>query len=261
MPLVIALVVGLLALSACGSGSHSPASGSGSGSPPASGSGSTSSTTGTAASSPERTRLVSQLRSGLEDASSPVANVRDLDECIVQQASDLPVANLRKLAAADVNASDTDPLLARCVAQGKGLTWVRGVIADAVAGKLPAPIPETFSKCVVAGVGTLTPAQLAAALNHEAGGNQAYSQQIGRRLALACVEKPAVFAQWRKLWVGEIRGSLNGRHLPSAFVRCVIGKAGRIGPTELIQLVQSGTAAETAYGEKLGRECRSSLSS
>ena len=63
MPLVIALVVGLLALSACGSGSHSPASGSGSGSPPASGSGSTSSTTGTAASSPEQQDLlIAQLR-------------------------------------------------------------------------------------------------------------------------------------------------------------------------------------------------------
>jgi hypothetical protein len=40
----------------------------------------------------------------------------------------------------------------------------------------------------------------------------------------------------------------------------VLGKAGQISPTELVNLVGAGTAAETAYGEKLGRECRSSLS-
>jgi hypothetical protein len=244
VPLVIAIVVGLLALSACGGNSHD----------------SSASTTRTSASSAERTRLLSQLRAGLEDPSSPVANVRDLDECIVQQGQSLPLAKLRKLTSGNVDTADTDPLVARCVAQGKGLTWVRGVIANAVAGKLPAPIPDSFSKCVVAGVGTLTPAQLAAALDQEATGNQAYSRRLGQRLALACVEKPAVFGQWRKLWVAEIRQSLNGRHLPASFVQCVLGKARQIGAAELIKLVQAGTAAETAYGEKLGRECRPSLS-
>jgi hypothetical protein len=244
---VIAIVVGLFALSACGSSSHSTSS--------------STSTTRTSATSAERTRLISQLRSGLEGPSSPVANVRDLDECIVQQAQGLQLAKLRQLAAANVDTADTDPLLAKCVAQGKGLSWVRGVIANVVAGKLPAPIPASFRKCVVAGVGTLTPAQLAAALNQGATGNQALSRQIGRRLALGCIKKPAVFAQWRNLWLVGIRRSLNGRQLPAAFVQCVLGKAAQIAPNELVKLVQSGTAAETAYGEKLGRECRSSLSS
>ena len=40
----------------------------------------------------------------------------------------------------------------------------------------------------------------------------------------------------------------------------MLDKAGQIGGTELVTLVQSGSAAETAYGEKLGRECRSTLS-
>jgi hypothetical protein len=239
---VIVILVGLLSVSACGGASSS------------------SSTTRTAAANPEQTRLLSELRSGLEDPSSPVANVRDLDECIVQQAKRLPLATLRKLAAGKVDIEDTNPLVARCVAQGKGLSWVRGVIADVVAGKLAAPVPAAFRKCLVAGVGALTPAQLAAALNKGATGNQAYSRHLGQQIALACVKKPAVFAPWRKLWVAEIRSSLNGRHLPAAFVQCVLDKAGQIGATELVKLVQAGSAAETAYGEKLGRACRPSLS-
>jgi hypothetical protein len=257
VPLLIAIVVGVLALSACGSSSHSSTQGSKTGT---TGTTTGSPTTGTSAASPEQTRLLSQLRSGLEDPSSPVANVRDLDECIVQQAQALPIATLRKLAAAQVGNSVTDPLLAKCVAQGKGLNWVRGVIANVVAGKLPAPIPAAFSKCVVAGVDTLTPAQLAAALNQGATGDQSYSRRLGQRLALACIHKPDVFAQWRNLWVSSIRRSLQGRNLPPAFVKCVLGKAGQIGATDLIKLVQAGSTAETAYGEKLGRACRSSLS-
>ena len=241
---VIVILVGLLSVSACGGGSHS----------------SSSPTTHTAAANPEQARLLSQLRSGLEDPASPVANVHDLDECIVQQAKRLPLASLRKLGSGDVGTSDTDPLVARCVAQGKGLNWVRGVVANAVAGKLNPPIPASFRTCVVAGVEALTPSQLAAALNQEGAGRQAYSQQLGRRLALTCVKKPAIFGQWRKLWVSEIRGSLNGRHLPAAFVQCVLNKARQIGATELLGLVQAGSAAETAYGEKLGRACRPSLS-
>ena len=236
------MVLAALAVSACGGGSHG------------------SSGTRTSAANAERTRLLSELRSSLESPTSSVANVRDLDECIVQQARTLPLAGLRKLAAANVGASVTDPLVARCVARGKGLTWVRGVIARVVAGKLSAPIPAVFRRCVVAGVGTLTPVQLARALNQGAAGNQAYSRRLGRRLAMSCLKKPAVFAQWRKLWVEEIRRSLNGRHLPAAFVRCVLGKAGQIGASELLGLVQAGSAAESAYGEKLGRECRLALS-
>jgi hypothetical protein len=242
---VILILVALFSLSACGGASSSSQS---------------SSTTHTTAANPEQTRLLSQLRAGLEDPSSPVANVRDLDECIVQQAKGLSPASLRKLAAGDVGTADTDPLVARCVAQGKGLNWVRGVVANVVAGKLTPPIPDAFRKCVVAGVGTLTPAQLAAALKQEATGNQALSRRLGRRLALSCIKKPAIFAQWRKLWVAEIRRSLNGRDLPAAFVACVLDKAGKIGATELVKLVQAGSAAETAYGEKLGRACRPALS-
>ncbi len=240
LAIMLVAVAGLTA--ACGGASHS------------------STTTHTSAASAEQTRLLSQLRSSLEDPSSPVANVRDLDECIVEQARGLPLASLRKLAGVNATTSVTDPLVARCVAQGKGLAWVRGVIADVVAGKLPPPIPAAFSRCVVAGVGTLTPAQLAEALNQGATGNEAYSQRLGQRLALDCVKQPAIFEQWRKLWVAAINRSLNGRHLPTAFVQCVLGKAGQISPTALVKLVQSGTAAETTYGEKLGRECRSSLS-
>jgi hypothetical protein len=221
---------------------------------------SSSSTTRTAAATPEQARLLSELRSGLENPTSPVAHVHDLDDCIVQQAKGLPLATLRKLGAGDVGIADTNPLVARCVAQGKGLSWVRGVIASVVSGKLPPPVPAAFSKCLLAGVNKLTPDQLATALNRGANGNQAYSRRLGRQIALACVKKPAVFGPWRKLWLAEIRRSLNGRHLPAAFVQCVLDKAAKIGATQLIELVQAGSAAETAYGEKLGRACRPSLS-
>jgi hypothetical protein len=243
---LILILIALPCLSACGGSSHSSSS-----SP---------STTRTAAANPEQTRLVSELRAGLEDPTSPVANVHDLDECIVQQAKRLPLARLRKLAAGDVGIADTNPLVAQCVVQGKGLGWVRRTIAGVVAGKLGAQVPPVFSRCVVAGVDKLPPAQLAAALNKGANGNPAYSGRLGQQIALACVKKPAVFGPWRKLWVGDIRRSLNGRHLPAAFVRCVLDKAGKIGATELVKLVQAGSAAETAYGERLGRACRPSLS-
>ncbi|HKO29378.1 MAG TPA: hypothetical protein VJU80_18100 [Solirubrobacteraceae bacterium] len=241
---LILLLVGSLTVTACGGGSTS----------------SSTSTTRTAAANPEQARLLTQLRSGLEEPTSPIAKVRDLDECIVQQAKRLPLASLRKLAAGDVGIADTNPLVARCVAQGKGLSWVRGVIANVVSGKLPPPVPAAFSQCLLAGVNKLTPDQLATALNKGANGNQAYSRRLGRQIALACVKKPAVFGPWRKLWLTEIRRSLSGRHLPAAFVHCVLDKAGKIGPTELVKLVQAGSAAETAYGEKLGRACRPSLS-
>jgi hypothetical protein len=242
---MILILAGLLSVSACGGSSNSSTS---------------SSTTHTTAANPEQTRLLSELRSSLEDPASPVANVRDLDECIVQQAGRLPLASLRKLATGDVGIADTNPLVARCVAQGKGLSWVRGVVANVVAGKLGAQVPAVFRKCVVVGVGALTPAQLATALNRGATGNSSYAGKLGQQIALACVKKPAVFAPWRKLWVSEIRSSLNGRHLPTTFVQCVLNKAGQIGATDLIKLVQAGSAAETAYGEKLGHACRPSLS-
>jgi hypothetical protein len=237
----IMILVGLFGVSACGGASHD------------------SSTAHSTAASPEQTRLLAQVRSGLEAPSSPVATVHDLDDCIVQQAKRLPLATLRKLASGNVGIADTNPLVARCVAQGKGLSWVRGVVADVMASKLAAPVPAVFRKCVVAGVGTLTPAQLAAALDKGAAGNQAYAGRLGQQIALACVKKPAVFGPWRRLWVADIRRSLNGRNLPSAFVQCVVDKAAKIGATELVKLVQAGPAAESAYGGKLGRACRPSL--
>jgi hypothetical protein len=235
------LLIAVIGLGACGGASSS------------------STTARTSAPSPERTRLLSQVRAGLEAPTSPVANVHDLNDCIVRQARGLPLSRLRKLAAANVSTSVTDPRLARCVAQGKGLSFMRGVIADIVVGKLPPPVPAAFDRCVVAGVDTLTPTQLATALNQGSTGDQSYSRALGKRLALACVQKPAVFAQWRSLWVAGIRRALAGHHLPAGYVKCVLGKAGRIGSAELVKLVQSGTAAETAYGRELGRECRAKL--
>lgn len=149
--------------------------------------------------------------------------------------------------------------MARCVAQGKGLEFFRGVIADVVSGKLPPPIPAAFTSCVAAGVNRLTPAQLAAALNQSATGSQGYSRRIGQQVASACVQKPAVYAQWRKMWVSTLRHILNGHHLPAAYVNCVLRKASQISPLELVKLGQSGSVAETAYGNKLGHECQAAV--
>lgn len=168
----------------------------------------------------------------------------------------LPLASLRTLASYSVTTAVTDPLLARCVAQGKGLGFVRGVIADVVSGRLPPPIPAAFSRCVAAGATRLTPGQLAAALDQSATGSQADSRRIGQRVASACIQKPAIYAQWRKMWVGMLRHILDGHHLRQAYVNCVLGRAGQIRPLELVKLGQSGSAAETAYGHKLGHECQ-----
>jgi hypothetical protein len=137
-----AMAIGLLDLTACGGGGASK----------------TSSTTRTSAASAERTRLESQLRSTLESPTSPVAAAPDLDECLVQQAGALPLASLRELSSSDTNVGrQAAPLVARCMSQGKGVTWFRGVIARSVAGRLTPPIPAAFDKCVLAGVNHLAP--------------------------------------------------------------------------------------------------------
>ncbi len=242
MPRRLALtLVCMVGLSACGGSSHS------------------STTTRTTAAQVERTRLVSSLRASLETPTSPTASVPDLDNCIAQEASGLPLASLRTLASASATTAITDPLLARCVAKGKGVEFVRGVITDVVAGKLPPPVPALFSSCVEAGVNQLTPAQLALALNRSATGSQAYSRQIGQRISVACIQKPAVFAQWRKGWIGGIRSVLNTHHLPAAYVNCVLGKAAQIRPLQLVGLGRSGSPAETAYGKKIGHECQAAV--
>jgi hypothetical protein len=241
--IALAVVIGLVGLSACGGGSSK-----------------SSSATHTSTASAERTRLESQLRSTLESPTSPVAAARDLDECLVGQAGSLPLATLHELASSDANVGrQAAPLVAHCMSQGKGVTWFRGVIAGSVAGRLAPPIPAAYNKCVVTGVGRLSPQQLATALSRATAGEGSYARRLGRNIGFSCVQKPAVFAQFRKLWLGGIRHSLQGHHLPAAFTQCVLTKAGQIGPTQLIKLLQAGSAAETAYGQKLGRECRSAL--
>jgi hypothetical protein len=237
------VAIGLLGLGGCGGGGSK-----------------SSTTTHTSAASAERTRLESHLRSTLESPTSPVAAAPDLDACLVQQAGALPLATLRELATSN---ADLDPqaqtLLARCMSQGKGVAWFRGVIASSVSGRLAPPIPAAFGKCVLAAVNQLSPRQLATALSRDTAGDNSYARGLGRNLGFGCLQKHSVFVQLRKLWLDGIRKSLQGHNLPAAFTRCALTKAAQIGPNELIKLVQAGSAAETAYGEKLGRACRSAI--
>jgi hypothetical protein len=199
---------------------------------------------------------LSELRTSVEAPTSELASAHDLDECVVQQASGLPLAKLRKLVSANTDRPDADPLLARCVAQGKGLSWIRGAIATSVTGQLPASTPPAFIHCALAGVDQLTPAQLAAALQKGATGDQAYSVRLGERIALVCIQKPGIFEQYRKQVVIGIRETLARRHLPAPFVQCVLEQANHISPSELATLVQGGPGVENAFGQKLGRACR-----
>lgn len=237
---VLALVA-VLGLSACGgSSSH------------------TASTRSTSAptSSPERTNLLAQLRANMESTQSTVAGVSDLEDCIVQQAGELPLPQLRAVASPQVASSVTDPLVAHCVASGKGASVVRHAIAEVVAGRLPAPVPANFTNCILSGVHTLSATQVARAINSSASADQAYARDVGERLALACIRRPAVFASWRRVWIGGVRHSLQqGRQLTPAFRRCVLQKAAHITPDELIKLVRGGPPAQTGYGRHLGELC------
>jgi hypothetical protein len=233
----IVLVVGLLGLGACGGRSSSTS-------------------TGTSPASAERTHLESRLRASLEAPTSELASARGLDDCVVQQTRGLPLASLRKLVTAQSDRPVTNPLLARCVEQGKGLSWIRGAIADSVAGNLSPSTPPKLSHCVIVGVDQLTPEELAAALRKGANGDRSYSIQLGRRIALECIQKPGLFDAYRQLLVSGIRGSLQRRHLPPAFTQCVANKASHMSPAQLATLIQGGPAVENAYGRRLGRECR-----
>ncbi len=193
----------------------------------------------------------------MESTQSTVAGIGDLEDCIVQNAGELPLAQLRAVALPQVASSVTDPLVAHCVASGKGVSVVRQAIANVVAGKLPAPIPASFARCVVSGVHTLTAVQLARAINSSSTTDQAYARQLGQRLALACIRRPAVFAAWRRLWLVSVRNSLRqGRQLTPAFRQCVYQKASHVKPNQLIKLMQGGLTAQTGYGRHLGELCR-----
>jgi len=239
------LVLGLAAvipLSACGGGgSHATSSPS----------------TSSPAPPPERTRLLTQVRSNLQASLSMMPEVTDLEDCVVGEAGKLPLSQLRVVASPRAGSSVTDPLLAHCVALGKGLEFVRGAIADVVAGKLPAPVPASFTRCVVAGVHALSAAALARAIDSSSSTGQAYARGVGERLALGCIRRPAVFAAWRRLWIGRVRRSLQaGRRLTPAFRTCALHKASNITAAQLIKIVQGGPAAETGYGRHLGELCR-----
>jgi hypothetical protein len=186
--LLVLASVAVLGLSACGgSSSHTASTRTASGSTSAPGS------------SPGRTKLLAELRANMESTQSTVAGVSGLEDCIVQQAGKLPLSQLRAVASPQVASSVTDPLVAHCVAAGKGVSVVRHAIAEVVAGRLPAPVPANFTKCILSGVSTLSAAQLARAINSSAGADQAYARDIGERLALACIQRPAVFASWRRV--------------------------------------------------------------
>lgn len=236
----VIIAIGLVGVSACGGSSHS------------------STTTRTSAASAERTRLENQLRSALQAPSSPVAGVTDLDECIVQQADTLPLSQLRQLVASHLG-NPVGRLVGRCVTAGKGLSWARGLIIKEGAGKLPPPIPVAYKKCAVAGVSALGAKPLGAAFTHAASGDESYTRRVGEQIGFACLHKPVVFDQFRGVWVGSIRRALQGRHLPAAFVQCVLDKAGQIHADQLVKLVRAGSAAENAYGQKLGRACRAAI--
>jgi hypothetical protein len=154
-------------------------------------------------------------------------------------------------------------VLARCVAQGKGLSWIRRQVAVSATGQLKtsAGVGGTqFLNCMVDGVDHLSASQLAAALNSEATGDQTYSIHLGKRIALACIQKPGIFEQYRRRWLTGLRKTLEQRHLPPAFVQCVVNKAEHIRPAELTKLFQATTAEQNAYGQKLGRACRGAAS-
>ena len=222
------------------------------------GSGSSSSTR-TSAASAERTRLETQLRSSLEAPGSELAGARDLDECVVQQANGLPLASLRTLVTAPTDRPVADPLLARCVAQGKGLSWIRGAIAGAAAGALSPSTPPSFTHCMVAGVDQLTAAQLSAALQSAATGDQSASLRLGQGVALACVQKPGIFEIYRGFVVSGIRNSLQRRHLPPAYERCLLKKAGETSPRQLATIIEGSPGVSKAFGEKLAQGCRAAL--
>jgi hypothetical protein len=227
-------VLGLLGVSGCGSsGKHST----------------------TSAASAERTRLIAQLRTMLEGPSSPLAGAPDLDACVLHQANGLPLRTVRILASSQPDRAVADPVLARCVAQGKGLSFFRRQISTSATGQLQASASPRFLRCMAGGVDRLSPAQLAAALNKQATGDQTYALRLGQGIALGCIQQPGIFEQYRKQWLIGLRGGLERRHAPPAFVRCVVNKASHIGPAELTKLLQASPADENAFGQKLGREC------
>ncbi len=253
--IVVLVTVLALGLSACGGGGGTTTgTGTTSGAGASTGTGTT--TRAASASGSERSKLLAQLRANVESPGSTVSGETDLDSCIVEQAGKLPLAQLRAVASSQAGGSVTNPLVARCVALGRGLAFVRAAIADVVAGKLPAPVPANFTRCVVNGVHALSAQQLARAVNGASATDQAYARHLGEELAIDCIGQPAIFVQWRQLWLGNVRRSLQGHNLSAAFKRCALAKAARISPAELKKLVTAGSAAETAYGRRLGRECR-----
>jgi hypothetical protein len=218
---------------------------------------------GSGSSGAERTRLIHRLAAQSSSSSLPA----DLRSCILDKAGTLPLSQLHALAYAGANPapgikSVGIQLVTSCIQEGKGLSAVRSLIAQRVAGTMSPNLPAAFRSCVARRAGSLPAAEIAQFIStYETSGAsavRAQGEQVGRGLAIQCLNEPGALASLRTLFLRPLRQLAQSSRFPKSFRECVLHKAEQISSARLKQFAlhpQTASIIGRALGESYAHQC------
>lgn len=211
---------------------------------------------GSSSSAAERTKLVNKL------SSQTKALPPDLGQCVDQGAKALPISQLRDLANAGDNPSQSTrhtalQILTGCLSAGKGVSTFRSAIVREVSSTVPATVPASFKACLEARANTITSGQLSTVLSafvtQGAATARASGERLGRSLARQCLDQPGVLGALKTMFLSPIRQFVKTSHYSAAFRNCVLHKAERISLAQLRKFALNPAGARAA-GVAIGRD-------
>ncbi len=212
---------------------------------------------GSGSSSSERTKLEHQLSAQAKASSLPA----DLSSCVVQQAGNLPIDQLRKVADAGLNAPTGTKriairLVAACIRQGKGLATIHALIIQPIERSSSPTVPPVFKRCVIQKANATTGEQLSQLVAAYAGNDLATAQkqafQVGVGLGRQCLGDPQIIGALRSRFMTPIKTALRQSAYSAAFKNCVLHKSERV-PASLLREAALNPAGASVLGQRFGR--------
>jgi hypothetical protein len=212
---------------------------------------------GGSSSSDERTKLANEVATQLKAGNAP----SDVVACVSQAAHGLPLDQLRALASAGAIPPPAAKrvavrLVANCVSQGKGISALHALIAQAIVQAAPGTLPAAYTNCVVAKANATTPSQLSQLINAYANEDQATAEaqahQVGVNLGRQCLGAPRVLAAFRAIFIASFKKGFGSTHYSTAFQNCLLEKIGQV-PDSLLKASALNPSGASATGEAFGR--------
>lgn len=209
-------------------------------------------------SSAARTKLVKNLSAQLGRTGLP----QDLASCVTQQARKLPTPQLREVSDAGSNASPATRqvvagMLTGCIDEGKGVSELRSLLTQSVAGGMSGSVPANYTNCVTSKVGAATPTQLSEFVSAYITGGQVAAETIGRQFGVTlgeeCLQSSGMAAKIRARFLAPIENGLAASHFSAAFKSCVLHKAEHVSTSQVTAMVLHPASAN-ALGQALGRD-------